>query len=110
LVEVHVRRDSRDRLSSFCANGHAGWAESGDDVVCAAVSALLQAAWLGLAEVAKVEVKASREKGHLEVSWPEAARSDAAVEAIVNTASLSIERICSQYPDHVRLIVERRDG
>ena len=110
MVELHVREDSRQRLSSFFATGHAGWAESGEDVVCAAVSAILQAAWLGLSEVAHVEVTASRENGRLAVAWPESARTDPSVLAIVGTAALSVERIALQYPDHVRVIRERDDG
>ncbi|GAC1531123.1 MAG: ribosomal-processing cysteine protease Prp [Vulcanimicrobiaceae bacterium] len=110
MVELHVREDGRQRLSSFFATGHAGWAESGEDVVCAAVSAILQAAWLGLAEIARVDVVASREDGRLEVTWPENVRADAGVRAIVGTAALSVERIALQYPDHVRVIRERDDG
>ena len=110
MVEVRVRKDSRDRLSSFFASGHAGWAESGEDVVCAAVSAILQAAWLGLSDVAMVAVIATREDGRLELTWPVQSRADAAVAAIVGTAAISVERIASQYPDHVRVIHERDDG
>lgn len=110
MVEIRVRKDSRDRLSSFFASGHAGWAESGEDVVCAAVSAILQAAWLGLAEVASVDVTATRADGRLELSWPSESRADSGVAAIVGTAALSVERIAAQYPDHVRVIVERDDG
>jgi uncharacterized protein YsxB (DUF464 family) len=110
VVEVYVRKDSRDRLSSLFASGHAGWAESGEDVVCAAVSAILQAAWLGLSEVAAVAVTATRENGRLEIAWPRETRTDAGVSAIVETAALSVERIATQYPDHVRVIHERDDG
>jgi len=109
-IEVRVRKDGRGRLSSFFATGHAGWAESGADVVCAAVSTVLQAAWLGLSEVAKVEIKASKESGLMTLSWPERSRSSDAVNAIVATAALSLERIAAQYPDHVRVIHERDDG
>ncbi len=110
MVEVRVRRDGRERLSSFLASGHAGWAQSGDDVVCAAVSAVLQAAWLGLSEVAKIDVDGRRESGSLTLAWPEAARGNAAVRAIVATAALSVERIALQYPEHVRVIHEGCDG
>ena len=110
MVEIRVRKDSRDRLSSFFASGHAGWAESGEDVVCAAVSAILQAAWLGLSEVAAITVTATREDGRLELAWPPEVRAEAAVAAIVGTAALSVERIATQYPDHVRVIHERDDG
>ncbi len=110
MVEIHLREDSRGRLSSFSASGHAGWEEDGRDVVCAAVSALLQSAWLGLCEVAHVEVEASRVKGNLELAWPEAARDDAAARAIVETAARSVERIAGQFPKNVRVIRERSDG
>jgi uncharacterized protein YsxB (DUF464 family) len=104
VVEVHIREDGRSRLSSFFASGHAGWADDGRDVVCAAVSAILQSAWLGLTEVAHVAIEGTRDKGRLELSWPEELRDDASVHAIVATAALSIERIAAQYPDHVRTI------
>ena len=107
MVTVRIRKDGRERLSSIFASGHAGWAESGEDVVCAAVSAILQAALLGLMEVATVDVDARREDGRLAMSWPERTRDDAAVGAIVATAALSIERIAMQYPDHVHVIHER---
>lgn len=110
MLEVVVRRDAQARLSSFFATGHAGWAESGDDVVCAAVSAVLQAAWLGLAEVAKIPVTASRESGRLELTWPAAVRDDPRVAAIAATAALSVARIAAQYPSHVRVLEERADG
>jgi len=110
VVEFAIREDSRQRLSSFFVTGHAGWADDGDDVVCAAVSAIVQAAWLGLAEVAGVAVTGSRDKGRLELAWPAGSRDDAAVDAIVRTAALSIERIATQFPDHVRVIRTRDDG
>ncbi len=110
MVEVHVRKDSRNRLSSLFATGHAGWAESGEDVVCAAVSAILQAAWLGLTDVARISVSATRASGTLELAWPRAASDDAGVRAIVETAALAVERIALQYPAHVCVIHERDDG
>ena len=96
------RRDSRKRLSSVFAEGHAGWAEPGEDVVCAAASAILQAAWLGRAEHARVEGEGERTGGRLAMRWPEAARDRDDVRAIVATAELAIARIAQQFPKHVR--------
>jgi uncharacterized protein YsxB (DUF464 family) len=104
MVEVELHEDSRGRLSSFVAEGHAGWAEHGSDVVCAAVSTLLQAAWLGLIEVANVSVEGSRSSGRLTLTWPAEARERDDVRAIVGTAALSIERLAAQFPDHVRTV------
>ena len=96
------RRDSRNRLSSVFADGHAGWAEAGDDIVCAAASAILQAALLGLTDVANVPVSAERTPGHLAMRWPESARDNSDVRAIVATAELSIESIARDFPKHLR--------
>jgi uncharacterized protein YsxB (DUF464 family) len=104
MVEVELYEDSRGRLSSFVAQGHAGWAEHGSDVVCAAVSTLLQAAWLGLVEVAGVEAEGSRSAGRLTLAWPADACEREDVRAIVGTAALSVERLAAQFPDHVRTV------
>jgi hypothetical protein len=42
MVTVLFHEDSRGRLSSILAEGHAGWADAGEDIVCAAVSAILR--------------------------------------------------------------------
>jgi len=107
MLEVWIREDGRGRPSSFFAQGHAGWAEAGTDVVCAAVSALLQAALLGLKEHAKVAVTSSRRSGRLELRWPADSREREDVRAIVATTALSLECIAAQYPKHIRIAREQ---
>jgi uncharacterized protein YsxB (DUF464 family) len=102
VVTVTFRRDSRNRLSSVFADGHAGWADHGEDIVCAAASAILQAALLGLTDHAQVAVEAERSAGRLAMRWPEAVRDREAVQAIVATAELSIASIARDFPTHVR--------
>jgi uncharacterized protein YsxB (DUF464 family) len=104
MVTVTFHEDSRRRLSSIVAEGHAGWADAGDDIVCAAASAILQAAWLGLSEHAHVTVAGERDAGRLVMRWPADSRDRDDVRAIVATAALSIEQIARQYPDHVRAL------
>jgi len=104
LLEVRFRRDSRNRLSSVFATGHAEQGEPGEDIACAAVSALLQAAEAGLREVARVEVQGHRRKGDFALSWPADARDRADVNAIVATAELAVEQIASQYRGAIRYV------
>ena len=106
MVEVRFRRDSRDRLSSVVSKGHAEQAEHGEDVVCAAVSALLQAAWVGLTDVAGVTVTGHRRSGDLLMRWPADARDREDVRAIVATAELAIEQIAKQYRGAIRCVRE----
>jgi len=107
MVEVRFRRDSRDRLSSVVSRGHAEQAEHGHDIACAAVSALLQAAWVGLTDVAHVTVTGHRRSGDLLMRWPDDARDRDDVQAIVATAELAIEQIAKQYGAAIRCFRER---
>ncbi len=98
------RRDSQDRLSSVFSNGHANWADRGEDLACAAVSAILQAAWVGLTDHARVTVEGERADGRLTMRWPAAERGRADVQAIVAAAELAIGQIARQAPKHVRAL------
>ena len=67
-------------LVGFDAHGHTGYADAGEDIVCAAVSALTQATVIGMQE--------------------EHAQS---ARVLLETLRLSLSSICAQYPGFVRL-------
>ena len=103
MVEIIFTRDGRGRLSSFFASGHAEFGAFPNDVVCAAVSAIVQAAYAGLTDVAKIELRGTREPGLVEVEVPAAARARRDVAAILATAEISLRQLAGQYPKHVRV-------
>lgn len=103
MLEVIFYRDDADRCCGLFARGHADFAGHGEDIVCAAVSAILQAARLGLSEYAHAEVAARQEPGELELRWPEEQSDLESVRAIVATAELAVEQIARRFPKHVRL-------
>src|ERR1700738_2713575 len=102
MLVVRFRRDSRERLSSVFSDGHAEQGEPGQDIACAAVSALLQAAWAGLTDVAHVKVSGHRRSGDFSMRWPEDVRGRADVNAIVATAEIAVEQIAKQYRGAIR--------
>lgn len=109
MLQVIFRRDSRDRLSSVFASGHVQLAETSSDeysLVCAAVSAILQAARLGLEGYVKLPLDVTQQSGELSMRWPNRAREDERVLAILETARLSVEQIAAQYPQHVNVRIE----
>ena len=103
MLEVSFYRDESHRVAGISARGHVDLAPHGKDVVCAAVSAILQAARLGLTEYCRSGIAAQQEPGRFELSLPALQRDDPSVRAIVATAELAIERIAAQYPKEVRL-------
>ena len=42
MIKVTIYQSSEGEISGFAIQGHAGYAESGSDIVCAAVSVLAQ--------------------------------------------------------------------
>ncbi|MFY9666086.1 MAG: ribosomal-processing cysteine protease Prp [Candidatus Cybelea sp.] len=102
MLELTFYRDERDRLCGLRARGHADFADHGKDIVCAAVSAVLQAAHLGLREHARAEVMARQEPGELELRLHENQRDRESVRAILATAELAVEQIARRFPKHVR--------
>jgi uncharacterized protein YsxB (DUF464 family) len=110
VLEVRFRRDSRRRLSSVLAAGHAEAGIAGDDVVCAAASAILQAAELGLTKYAALLGVATRGDGRMAFAIPEAARERDDVKAIVATAELAIAQLAWQFPVNVRIVRENEDS
>ena len=106
MLEVRFREDGRQRLSSVFSSGHAEQGEPGEDIACAAVSALLQAAWIGLTDVAHVRVVGHRRSGDFLMRWPEESRDRDDVRAIVATAELAVEQIAKQYRGAIRYVRE----
>ncbi len=41
MIKISVYKSAEGKIIGFCSDGHAGFAESGSDIVCAAVSALI---------------------------------------------------------------------
>jgi uncharacterized protein YsxB (DUF464 family) len=109
MLTVTFYEDSRHRLSSFIGSGHVEIAETSSDeysLVCAAVSAILQAARLGLEIVENVPLEVHQERGDMRLTIPERRRDDEGVRAILRTAALAVEQIAAQYPQHVRYVRE----
>ena len=100
------------RIVGFESEGHAGYADSGSDIVCAAVSALLITCVNGLEEVAHAAptVRQNEEIGYLKAELPdaldEARAHDAAI--VLAVAETGLHSIAQQYPGFVRVSTKNR--
>ena len=105
MLQVTFFRDGGDQFRALTARGHADFAEHGEDIVCAAVSAILQAARIGLERHAGIVLAATQNPGNMELGWSSADAELESVRAIVATAEMAIEEIARLYPEHVRLTI-----
>jgi uncharacterized protein YsxB (DUF464 family) len=99
--------------SGFEAKGHAGYARAGsEDIVCAAVSAILLTALNGLMDVIKAPCRVTRleTRGSLPVTLKRAAGDmtrDASL--IMAVAKAGIQRVSEDYPGRINLIIKKTE-
>ena len=99
MIWVTVVRTRDNRIRSFQVSGHAGYAESGQDIVCSAVSALtittINALSMYTSQV--FETNADEESGCITVNFPEPLNHDG--ELLVNSMILGLRTIENEYND-----------
>ena len=99
-----------DKLSGVTCKGHTGYAEEGEDIVCAAVSSVVQTAVLGLMQLVGIDVeyKVDEKEGFLSATLPEnfydRQRHDA--DLILRTAYLGVSDLYVGFSDFINLEVE----
>jgi uncharacterized protein YsxB (DUF464 family) len=107
LLEITIFRDEHHLPARISAAGHTGFADRGEDIVCAAASGILQAARLGIERYGAPHVRAQQQSGKLEILIEEPSRSLETLDAIVVTAELAIAEVAARFPEHVRLVRKR---
>ncbi len=85
-------------------HGHSGKSEKGEDVVCAAVSALVQTLAGGIQDSLQAEVCGRLEPGNTELRIKVEARQSEALRLVCNVFRFGFQKICESYPEHVKLI------
>jgi uncharacterized protein len=91
--------------------GHAGFGKVGTDIVCAAVSAVVQTSIISITKVARVRQKIKQKQGFLEsvINISKLDESDLNnLIIIINTMLTGLEEILTYYPGALIINFERR--
>jgi len=98
------------QLQGFKLEGHAGWGESGKDIVCSALSAIAHMTAVGITEIMglRAQVLTEEEAGRMRlILRPEDAPK---AQVLLRTMESELGCIAGQYPGHLRVIyAERRE-
>ena len=89
------------QLTGFEIKGHAMFAESGSDVVCAAVSSAAYMAANTITEIIGAKADASAEDGMMRVSLNQ---SDEQTETVLRGLELHLTELSKQYPENIKII------
>ena len=100
MIRVTLRM-SGGEITGFECKGHAGFAEEGRDIVCAAVSILTTTCVNALESVAGVKPEAQAKDGRMAVSLPADAGHDAQV--ILRSMRQGLSDLAEEYPAYLQL-------
>lgn len=90
-------------LVGFKVDGHADFADYGQDIVCAGASALAQGALIGLHDALGNEVSFVKRPGYLEVKVNPEKACEIAPQAILRTLELGLLSIARAYRGYVEV-------
>lgn len=107
MTTVYVQRDE-DGVRGLKVSGHAGYAKSGSDIVCAAASVLITTCANALESVAGLSpvVHQKESPAMIEVGLPSGLSSEEEHDAriILKTVLQGFSDIAAQYPRYLQII------
>ena len=95
-----------DRITGFSVSGHSGYAESGSDIVCAAISAVVTMAEATINDVcgAKAKVRVKDEDARITLTLPTSCDEEEAVQAVLAGMMLTLISMRDDYPDYIEVL------
>ena len=111
MITAKIFRNSRGAVSGFEISGHAGNAEHGGDIVCAAVSAIAYTAagYFSEKKCGEKPFEYSEREGFMKLSAPqigtEASEDRAAADAVLEAAVIGLKQIALSYgTEYIKVI------
>lgn len=111
MIQAKICRNSSGRIQSFTISGHALYADRGNDIVCAGVSAVSFGAINSLIALTGVEPEIEQgEDGFLRCTLPDGLEEDVQkkVQLLLEGMVVSLETIERDYGDHLKITFTNR--
>lgn len=104
MIRIVFYRDQDKRYLGFKAGGHAGYAEAGSDIVCAAVSALVTNAVnsIELLTANTLRVRTQEKSGQMAVKLGETATAEA--QLLLASLQIGLESIEKEHRKYVQVV------
>ena len=95
-----------DRITGFSVSGHSGYAESGADIICAAISAVVTMAEATINDVcgAKAKVRVKEEDARVTLTLPASCDEEESVQAVLAGMLLYLCSLRDEYPDYIEVL------
>ena len=95
-----------DRITGFTVSGHSGYAENGQDIVCAAISAVVTMAEATINDVcgAKAKVRVKEEDARITLTLPTSCDEEDTVQAVLAGMLVTLCNLRDDYPDYIEVL------
>lgn len=103
---------SKQNITTIEATGHSGYAEAGSDIICSAVSTLMQNLANGLTEVVKAEAKivVDEDIPHLSVTLCEQnVEKQKLAQVLLQTTANSLKDVANGYSKFIKIKEKQND-
>ncbi len=104
MITVTCKR-AAGKIWAFTVEGHSGYAEAGEDIVCASVSAVVWNTVNGLSEIAALPAKCESREGFVSCELPRLSPKDREKADLLLESMLAFLRALSeQYEQFVKVM------
>ena len=95
-----------DRITGFSVSGHSGYAEAGQDIVCAAVSAVVGMTEATVNDIcgAKAKVRVKDDQARITLTLPASCDEEESVQAVLAGMMLYLCNLRDEYPDYIEVL------
>ncbi len=106
MIHVTVYKDKNDHYRGFRCDGHAEYAEPGEDIVCSAVSVLVINTVNAIEQLTEdaFSVGADEEYGLIDVDFPDTLSHDAVL--LLDTMIMGLQSIEETHSEFIHLEIE----
>lgn len=108
MIKIVITRDLKGSIRKMAINGHSGYAQEGNDIICSAVSVTAYTAAGALGELAGMDGCYEESGGHMVISLPEemTAKQQDTAGIILETTAIGFKQIELSYGKYVVVIEE----
>ena len=95
-----------DRITGFSVSGHSGYSDAGQDIVCAAISAVVTMAEATINDIcgAKAKVRVKDNDARITLTLPASCDEEETVQAVLAGMMLTLCNMRDDYPDYIEVL------
>lgn len=95
MIEVNIRKDE------VKVSGHANYAVSGSDIVCAGVTALIQTLIKSIEDLTEDKIEYEISPGRVDIKYRDLSEKS---QTLVDSFFIGVSMIADEFPDYVRIL------